>query len=59
VIENIFQLPGIGVFIVNGSLNRDYTMVVGLVMLYATLLILLNLLVDLAYVLLDRRVRYE
>lgn len=59
VIENIFQIPGIGVFLVNGSLNRDYTMVVGLVMLYAALLIVLNLLVDFAYVLLDRRVKYE
>lgn len=59
VIENIFQLPGIGVFLVNGSLNRDYTMVVGLVLLYAALLIVLNLFVDLAYVLLDRRIRYE
>src|SRR5882724_4299703 len=56
VIESIFQIPGIGVFLVNGSLNRDYTMVVGLVVLYAALLVLLNLLVDLAYVLLDRRV---
>ena len=46
-------------FLVNGSLNRDYTMVVGLVVLYAALLVVLNLLVDLAYVLLDPRVRYE
>ena len=59
VIESIFQLPGLGMFIVNGSLNRDYTMVVGLVILYAALLIVLNLVVDLAYVLLDRRVKYE
>jgi oligopeptide transport system permease protein len=59
VIENIFQLPGIGVFIVNGSLNRDYTMVVGLVVLYATLLVVVNLLVDLGYTLLDPRVKYE
>ncbi len=59
VIENIFQLPGIGVFIVNGSLNRDYTMVVGLVVLYAALLIVLNLAVDFAYTLLDPRVKYE
>jgi oligopeptide transport system permease protein len=59
VIETIFQIPGLGVFIVNGSLNRDYTLVVGLVIIYATLLIVLNLLVDLAYVLLDRRVKYE
>lgn len=59
VIESIFQIPGLGTFLVNGSLNRDYTLVVGLVLLYALILILLNLLVDLAYVLLDRRVRYE
>jgi oligopeptide transport system permease protein len=59
VIENIFQIPGIGVFMVNSSLSRDYTMVVGLVMLYAVMLLVLNLLVDLAYSLLDPRVRYE
>ena len=59
VIENIFQIPGLGVFLVNGSLNRDYPMVVGLVLLYATLLILLNLAVDFAYTLLDPRVKYE
>jgi oligopeptide transport system permease protein len=59
VVENIFQIPGIGVFMVNSSLNRDYTMVVGLVLLYAMLLLVLNLAVDFAYSLLDRRVRYE
>jgi oligopeptide transport system permease protein len=59
VVENLFQIPGIGVFMVNSSLSRDYTMVVGLVLLYAFLLLVLNLLVDLAYGLLDRRVRYE
>ena len=59
VVENLFQIPGIGVFMVNSSLSRDYTMVVGLVLLYAVLLLLLNLAVDLAYALLDPRVRYE
>jgi len=59
VIENIFQIPGLGVFLVNGSINRDYTMVVGLVLLYATLLVGMNLLVDFIYVWLDRRVKYE
>lgn len=59
VVENIFQVPGIGVFMVNSTINRDYTMVVGLVMLYAVLLLILNLLVDFSYSLLDRRVRYE
>lgn len=59
VVENVFQIPGIGVFMVNSSLSRDYTMVVGLVLLYAVLLLILNLLVDVAYSLLDPRVRYE
>ena len=59
VIETIFQIPGLGVFLVNGSLNRDYTLVVGLVILYATLLVVLNLMVDFAYTMLDPRVKYE
>jgi oligopeptide transport system permease protein len=59
VVENIFRIPGIGVFMVNSTLNRDYTMVVGLVLLYAVLLLVLNLLVDFSYSMLDRRVRYE
>ncbi|HEY4417833.1 MAG TPA: ABC transporter permease [Verrucomicrobiae bacterium] len=59
IVENIFQIPGIGVFLVNSSLNRDYTMVVGLSLLYAILLIGLNLVVDFAYTLLDPRVKYE
>jgi len=59
VIESIFQIPGIGTALVNGSLNRDYTLVVGLVVLYAALLVVLNLVVDFVYVLLDRRVKYE
>jgi oligopeptide transport system permease protein len=59
IIESIFQIPGIGVFLVNSSLNRDYTVVVGLSLLYAILLIALNLMVDFAYTLLDPRVRYE
>lgn len=59
IVENIFQIPGIGVFLVNSSLNRDYTVVVGLSLLYAMLLIGLNLAVDFAYTLLDPRVKYE
>jgi len=57
VVESIFDVPGIGVFLVNSSLNRDYSMVVGLVVLYAVLLLMLNLLVDLSYGLLDPRVK--
>jgi oligopeptide transport system permease protein len=59
IIENIFQIPGIGVFLINASLNRDYTVVVGLSLLYAILLVGLNLAVDFAYTLLDPRVKYE
>lgn len=58
VVENLFQIPGIGVFIVNSSLSRDYPMVVGLVLLYAILLLGLNLLVDLIYGFLDPRIRH-
>ncbi|MHB1308265.1 MAG: ABC transporter permease [Limisphaerales bacterium] len=58
VVENLFQLPGIGVFLVNSSLNRDYPMVVGLVLAYAVLLLVLNLIVDLLYAVLDPRVRH-
>jgi oligopeptide transport system permease protein len=57
VVEKIFRVPGIGMFLVNSSLNLDYTMLVGLVLLYAALLLVLNLLVDLAYTRLDPRVR--
>jgi oligopeptide transport system permease protein len=59
IVENLFQLPGIGVFMVNSSLNADYTMVVGLVLLYAILLLALNLAVDFVHSLLDPRVRYD
>ncbi len=58
VIENIFQIPGLGVYFINSSLNYDYTMTVGLAVLYAALLIGLNLAVDFTYTLLDPRVKY-
>lgn len=59
VIENIFQIPGIGVYFINSSLNSDYMMTVDLALLYALLLIGLKLVVDFAYTLLDPRVKYE
>lgn len=59
VIEQIFQLPGIGRYFVQGALNRDYTLVMGVVVFYATLIMILNLLVDLLYAALDPRVRYQ
>jgi ABC-type dipeptide/oligopeptide/nickel transport system permease component len=58
VVENLFRIPGIGVFLVNAALGRDYPMVVGLVLVYAVMLVLLNLVVDLSYGMLDRRVKF-
>jgi len=57
VIEQVFGLPGIGRLFVTGALNRDYTVVTGVTVLYGALIILLNLLVDLCYAWLDPRVR--
>ncbi len=59
VIETIFGLPGIGRYFVQGALNRDYTLVMGVTILAASLVIFLNLLVDMAYAWLDPKVRYE
>lgn len=58
VVEQIFGLPGIGRHFVNGALNRDYTLVMGVVIFYGALIILMNLLVDLLYAWLDPRIRY-
>ncbi|MGH8136356.1 MAG: ABC transporter permease, partial [Steroidobacteraceae bacterium] len=59
VVETIFGLPGMGRHLVQGALNRDYTLVMGMVIVYATLMIALNLLVDLVYAWLDPRIRRE
>ncbi len=58
VTETVFSLPGIGKLIVNGAGNRDYTLVLGLVVLITVLAVLMNLLVDLAYAALDPKIRY-
>jgi oligopeptide transport system permease protein len=58
VIETTFGLPGIGRYFTTGALNRDYTLVMGITILYGALILLLNLLVDLCYAALDPRVRY-
>ena len=57
VIESIFFIPGLGKFFVTAAFNRDYTMVLGTVLFYATLIILLNLLVDLLQAWLDPKSR--
>jgi oligopeptide transport system permease protein len=58
VTETVFSLPGLGKLIVNGAANRDYTLVLGLVVLITVLAVGLNLLVDLAYAWLDPKIRY-
>jgi len=57
VIEQIFGVPGLGRYFVQGALNRDYTLVMGVVVFYGVLIILFNFLVDLAYRWLDPRVK--
>jgi oligopeptide transport system permease protein len=59
VVETIFGLPGIGRYFVEGALNRDYTLVMGTVVVIAVFVIVFNLVVDILYALLDPRVRYE
>ena len=59
VIEQIFGIPGLGRFFVQGALNRDYTLVMGVVVFYGVLIIAFNLLVDLAYAWLDPKVKYS
>lgn len=59
VIETIFQIPGLGREFVNSAFNRDYTLVLGTVILYAGLIILLNLLVDIAQVWLNPKLKFE
>jgi oligopeptide transport system permease protein len=58
VVESIFAVPGLGTYLVQGAFNRDYTLVLGVVLFYAAFLMTLNLLVDLAYGWLDPRVEF-
>ena len=58
VIEQIFGIPGLGRFFVQGALNRDYTLVMGVVVFYGILIIFFNIIVDVVYALLDPKVRY-
>lgn len=59
VIETIFQIPGLGREFVNSAFNRDYTLVLGTVILYATLIIVLNLVVDVVQVWLNPKLKFE
>ena len=59
VVETIFTIPGVGRYFVLGAINRDYTLVMGTVVLIAIFVIVFNLLVDIIYGLLDPRVRHD
>ena len=59
VVEQIFGIPGLGQLFVRGSLNRDYTLVLGVVIFYASLIVLFNLVVDLLYGVIDPRIRHR
>ena len=59
VVEQVFGLPGVGRYFVQGAVNRDYTLVMGMVVFYAVLILALNLLVDLVYGWLDPRIRHD
>ncbi len=59
VIEQIFSIPGIGRYFIQGALNRDYTLVMGVVIFYGVLIILFNLIVDVLYGVLDPKLAHR
>ena len=59
VIEKIFLVPGLGTFFVQSALNRDYTLIMGTVVMYSIILIFMNFLVDILYAVIDPRISYK
>ncbi|HOE89971.1 MAG TPA: oligopeptide ABC transporter permease OppB [Sphaerochaeta sp.] len=59
VVEQIFRVPGLGKFFVQSSFNRDYTLIVGVVIVYSVILIVMNFIVDIIYAQLDPRITYK
>jgi ABC-type dipeptide/oligopeptide/nickel transport system permease component len=59
IIEHIFAIPGIGRFFVTSVADRDYTLIMGTILVYAVLLIFMNIMVDISYAFLDPRIRYD
>jgi len=59
VVEQIFGLPGLGRYFVQGALNRDYTLVMGVVIVVGVMIVVFNLIVDVIYALIDPRIRYQ
>ncbi|GHU72474.1 peptide ABC transporter permease [Spirochaetia bacterium] len=59
VVESIFVIPGLGTFFVRSALNRDYTLIMGTVIVYSLILVAMNFVVDIVYSLLDPRISYR
>jgi oligopeptide transport system permease protein len=59
VVETVFGLPGTGRYLVQGAINRDYTLVMGMITVYGAITLVLNLVADLIYGWLDPTVRHE
>ena len=59
VVETIFQIPGLGRFFVMAAFNRDYTMIMGIVLFYAFLIIILNTVVDVVLTMLNPRLKFK
>jgi oligopeptide transport system permease protein len=59
IVETIFQIPGVGRYFIDAALNRDYTLVMGTVVMIAVFTIVFNLIVDILYAVVDPRVRYD
>ena len=59
VVETVFRVPGLGKFFVQSALNRDYTLILGTVIVYSVILIIMNFVVDIIYAYLDPRISYK
>jgi oligopeptide transport system permease protein len=59
IVERIYSIPGLGSYFVQGALNRDYTLVMGVVIFYGVIIIFLNFIVDMLYAWLNPRIRYD
>ncbi len=59
VVETVFQIPGLGQYFISSVINRDYPLVMGMTLMFGIILIICNLVVDLAYSLIDPRIRLE
>ncbi len=59
VVETIFRVPGLGLFFIQSALNRDYTLIMGTVVVYSVVLLVMNFLVDIVYGIMDPRITYR